>query len=160
MKTKLDYPTGKKERPAQAQNYRLTIGGLNTDRVTEISGMSLDAQMVDEPSFGIIGQRMPFRLPGTLSFGELTIKRPFRYAEKDWFTWVKQIRDGQEPNDYVKSGDIELLDMTMKNVLLTWTFAGAWASKWSISTFSTKGDDVVTEEMTLQIEHLERKKAS
>jgi phage tail-like protein len=39
-----------------------------------------------------------------------------------------------------------------------WTFTNAWPSKWSASDLDVGSDDVMSEEVTLQIEHIQRDK--
>jgi phage tail-like protein len=158
-RAKLAYSTAKNVRPLQSQNFKLTMGPLETTYVTEVGGLSMDAKSVEVPWVGT-ANGMSDRLAGSISFGELTVKRPFRAGQKDFYEWIKKVRDLSDPVDYAVDGTIELYANNMKDVLAKWVIDGAWPSKWSISSLTAGGDESITEELTLQIEFLKREKVN
>jgi phage tail-like protein len=159
MKQKLQYTQDKKNRLMQTANWRLTLPAVDTQLVSEISGLTFDTGMVDDPSPGVLRWNAT-RIPGTVSYQPITIKRRWNGANKDFYTWVKKVRDGDIATDtYTRDGAIELLDQTMKTVLFTWNFFGAWPSAWKLDTLTKTGDGATMEELTMQVEYIERKKS-
>ena len=56
-----------------------------------------------------------------------------------------------------KSGSIVVYDLAGEEID-RWNFENAWPSKWSASDLDSGSDAVVIEEVTLAVEHMERKK--
>jgi phage tail-like protein len=69
---------------------------------------------------------------------------------------VKKIRDGK--TDFRTNGAVVVFDMTSGTETGRWSFTNAWPSKWSASDLDVGSDDVMSEEVTLQIELIKREK--
>ena len=75
--------------------------------------------------------------------------------DQGFWKWAKGIRDG-EPK-FRTNGAVMLYDIAGK-MIGNWKFTNAWPSKWSASDLDVGTDDLMQEEVTLQVEMLERDK--
>jgi len=92
--------------------------------------------------------------PGTTKYTDVTLKRTLSPDKKFW-EWAKSIRDGKP--DFRTNGALVVMDISGKE-LSRWTFTNVWPSKWSASDLDVGTDDLMTEEVTLAVEQLERVK--
>jgi len=121
-----------------------------TGMFSDFSGLAIEIEVVDNTlsSKDTVNRKRP----GTTKYGEITLKRTLS-ADKSFWQWAKSIRDGKL--DFRTNGAVLLYDMGM-NVIGNWKFTNAWPSKWSASDLDVGTDDLMQEEVTLQVEMLER----
>jgi phage tail-like protein len=123
-----------------------------TGNFTDASGLAIDVAVVEKTDTDAKGDTMTRRRPGTVSYGEIALKRTLTKDKKFW-EWAKSIRDGKK--DFRTKGAIVLHDIAGTE-MGRWTFENAWPSKWSASDLDVGSDDLIVEEVTLQIELLVR----
>lgn len=121
-------------------------------RFTDVSGLSVEVATVDFSMRSPKGDSTTQRLPGVVTYGELTFKRTLS-EDKSMYDWTKKIRDGE--TSFRTDGSITLVDMAGQPVA-KWTFQNAWPSKWSVSDLSAGTGDAMMEETTVQVELLQR----
>lgn len=123
-----------------------------TGMFSDVSGLSIEIEVVDNTltSKDTVNRKRP----GTTKYSEITLKRTLS-ADKAFWTWAKGIRDGKA--DFRTNGAVMLYDIGGK-MIGNWKFTNAWPSKWSASDLDVGTDDLMQEEVTLQIELLERDK--
>lgn len=132
--------------------FAIELPKAKIEGITEVSGLAVEVNVVEVTQvFGAADTNTKKR-PGAAKYGEITVKRPLT-PDKSLWKWAKDIRDGK--NDYRADGSIVLFDITNKEVG-RWNFLNAWPSKWSASDLDVGTDDAMIEEVTLQIEHIER----
>jgi phage tail-like protein len=120
---------------------------------TEASGFSMDIEEVKSTRVTADGKSVTRFSPGTVKYGTITLKREFT-GDKAFFTWHDEMCKGAKK--YL-DGSVVMYDL-MGEEVDRWNILRAWPSKWSVSDLDAGGDDVVTEEIELQLEGLERKK--
>jgi len=121
-----------------------------TGLFSDFSGLAIEVEIVDNTltSKDTVNRKRP----GTAKYGEITLKRTLS-ADKAFWQWAKSISDGKK--DFRTNGAVMLYDIG-QNVIGNWKFTNAWPSKWSASDLDVGTDDLMQEEVTLQIEMLER----
>jgi hypothetical protein len=105
------------KRVGLASNFRLSIDGLDCNRVSKIGPITIRQKIVETRVGGHVVLE-----PGGLEIGELVIA----VASVDgdpFFAWHKALVVDGNPSAE-KKGELELLGPDMKTVLLTLTFAG------------------------------------
>lgn len=126
-----------------------TIKGM----FTEASGLSMDIEEVKSTRVTADGKSVTRFSPGTVKYATITLKREFSGSREFW-NWHDDMCKGKRA---YTDGAIVMYDLDGSEVD-RWNILRAWPSKWSVSDLDAGGDDVMTEEIELQIEHLERKK--
>ena len=145
-------PGSPEARPLVSSMFEVDLGKFKIENVTSVSGLAIDVQDVEAKSVSGGEFREEYQ-PGTVSYGELTIKRVFR-GDRTMYDWYDKVAKGEDVRD---DGSIVMYDLAKKEVD-RWNFLAGWPSKWSISDLDTGSDDPISEEITLQIEFLERVK--
>lgn len=120
---------------------------------TDVGGLGVDIEVVEHTASKT--DTATIKRPGSTKYSEITLKRALSPDRKFW-DWAKKIRDGNL--DYRTNGAVVVYDMSSGTETGRWSFTNAWPSKWSASDLDVGSDDVMTEEVTLQIEHIERLK--
>ena len=119
---------------------------------SEVGGLAIDIEVIEftDASTDTVTRKRP----GTTKYNEVTLKRTLT-ADKSFWDWVKKIRDGNL--DYRTNGAVVVYDMA-GGELGRWTLTNVWPSKWSASDLDVGTDDLMQEDITLQVELLERTK--
>ena len=118
----------------------------------DVGGLAVEVEVTDVVATSVTGNTLTAKRPGKTKFGEITLKRNMT-ADKAFWDWAKKIIDGAA--DFRTNGAITTTDMGGKTIA-QWKFENAWISKWSASDPDASSNEVVTEDITLQIELLER----
>ena len=149
-------PGSTENRPLHANRFVVEIknpGGTKISGVfTEASGLSIDIKEATSETTGAGGEFTRTVASGTVEYSDITLKREFK-GERDFYTWCaetvaqsEEIRGEGSIVVYLR-GDTEAS---------RWNIKACWPSKWSVSDVDVGSDDVMIEEVTLQIEQLER----
>lgn len=120
---------------------------------TDASGFGYEMEVVEKTESTAKGDTRTRKRPGTAKYQDITLKRTLS-PDKAFWNWAKSIRDGQL--EYRTNGSLFIYDMG-GTLLSSWTFTNVWPSKWSASDLDVGTDDLMTEEITLAVEGLERK---
>lgn len=133
--------------------FSVEFGTVAEGMFTEASGLAVDIEEVKSTRVTLLGKSVTRFSPGTVKYATITLKREFN-GDKDFWKWHDDMCKGKK---LYTDGAIVLFDLDGTEVD-RWNILRAWPSKWSVSDLDASGDDVMTEEIELQIEHLERKK--
>lgn len=136
-----------------SSTFAVEFGTIASGMFTEASGLGMDIEEVKSTRIGPDGKSVTRFSPGTVKYQTITLKREFN-GDKEFWTWHDDMCKGK--NVYT-DGAIVLYSLDGKEVD-RWNILRAWPSKWSVSDLDAGGDDVMTEEIELQIEFLERAK--
>lgn len=120
---------------------------------TDASGFGFEMEVIEKTDTSQAGDTRTRKRPGTAKYQDITLKRTLSPDKKFW-DWAKSIRDGKL--DYRTNGSLFIYDMG-GTLLSSWEFTNVWPSKWSASDLDVGTDDLMTEEVTLAVEGLERK---
>jgi conserved hypothetical phage tail region protein len=118
----------------------------------EIGGLGIEVEVVEITDSK--GDTTTRKRPGTTKHQEITLKRTLSADKKMW-EWAKSIRDGN--SEFRTKGAVVRYDIAGTEIG-RWTFENCWPSKWSASDLDVGTDDLLQEEVTLQVELLEREK--
>ncbi len=119
---------------------------------SEAGGLAVDVEVIEYTDASTDTQTR--KRPGTTKYNEVTLKRTLT-PDKSFWDWAKKIRDGNL--EYRTNGAIVVFDMSGAE-LGRWTLTNVWPSKWSASDLDVGTDDLMTEDITLQVELVERTK--
>jgi len=133
--------------------FAVEFGTVAEGMFTEASGLAVDIEEVKSTRVTLLGKSVTRFSPGTVKYATITLKREFN-GNKEFWKWHDDMAKGKK---LYTDGAIVLFDLDGTEVD-RWNILRAWPSKWSVSDLDASGDDVMTEEIELQIEHLERKK--
>jgi phage tail-like protein len=134
-----------------SSTFAVEFGPLAQGMFTEVSGLAFDIEEVKSTRITAAGRSVTRFSPGTVKYGTITLKREFN-GDKEFWTWHEDMCKGKRA---YQDGSIVLYDLDGTEVD-RWNISRAWPSKWSVSDLDAGSDDVMTEEIEMQIEFLER----
>jgi phage tail-like protein len=140
------------QRPFVASRFAVKFGALE-GVFTDISGLSIDIEEVESTIVNAQGVQITRWTPGTVNYGELTLKREFT-GDKGFWEWHVQMANGDRKAGY-RDGSITMFDLDA-SMLDSWSIEKAWPSKWSASDLDSGSADPMIEEITIQLELLRR----
>jgi phage tail-like protein len=145
-------PADEKTTPLISSRFTVEFGDLK-GAFTEVSGLNIDIEEV-ESVVTKDGKDITRWTPGTVKYSEVTIKREFT-GDKGFWKWHDDM--AKNGSDY-RNGSVTLNKINGEPAGVSWTIQRCWPSKWSCSDLDAGSGDVMIEEITLQIEFLERVK--
>lgn len=145
-------PGDEKATPFVSSLFTVTFPELATGEFTEVSGLNVDIEEVKSSVRTADGKSVTIFSPGTVKYSTLTLKREFT-GNKEFWLWHDAMCKGEKK---WCDGSIFLHELGNPDPIVTYTVRKAWPSKWTVSDLDAGSDDVVTEEIELQIEGLER----
>jgi phage tail-like protein len=89
--------------------------------------------------------------PGRVKYGDITLKKGYLNS-RSIYEWRQQVISQELPK---KAGRIILVDDANQEIA-RYNFFEAWPSKWKGTSLDGKGNDVLTEEIELAVEKIER----
>lgn len=117
---------------------------------TEVTGLSSENEIVEYRDGN--DPNLVRKLPGRLSFGDVTLKRGILGDTSLW-QWRRMVEVG-DIADARSNGKITLLDRGTP--VATWHLTNAWPAKISGPELNAEGNDVAIEELVLAHEGLSR----
>lgn len=117
---------------------------------SEVTGLGVDVEVVEITDSS--EDTTTRKRPGSTKYSEVGLKRTLS-PDRAFWDWAKSIRDGS--TDFRTDGSIVLYDIAGTEIG-RWNFTNAWPSKWSASDLDVGTDDLMQEDVTLQIELIER----
>lgn len=146
-------PSDETSTPFVSSLFTVEFGELASGRFNSVSGLSFDIEEVSSTQRTAEGKTVTQFSPGTVKYAALTLKRDFT-GNKEFWDWHDKMCKGE---GLYQDGSVVIHDLGGKEVD-RWNISKAWPSKWSASDLSAGSDDVLTEEIELQIEFMERAK--
>lgn len=119
---------------------------------SEATGLGMEVEVVEVTDAST--DTLTRKRPGSTKYAEVGLKRTLSPDTAFW-DWAKSIRDGKA--DFRTNGAIVLYDIASKEIG-RWSFQNCWPSKWSASDLDVGTDDLMQEDITLQVELMERTK--
>jgi phage tail-like protein len=146
-------PSAADQTPIISSRFAVEFGTIASGLFTEASGLSLDIEEVKSTRITADGKSVTRFSPGTVKYSTITLKREFN-GDKEFWTWHDDMCKGKA---IYTDGSIVMYGLDGTEVD-RWNIVKAWPSKWSVTDLDAGSDDVVTEEIELKIEFLERTK--
>jgi phage tail-like protein len=141
-------------RPLQSA-FALELDGIKNSSWKTVSGIDISIEVVDDFSVGEKAVWNPARIPGQVTYGDLTLTRG--YAEQDLDKWFKEIVVDGKP-DLEKNGSITAFSSDLKTVIAQWNFIKAWPLSLTSSDLSTDSSSRMIETLTLVVQEIKREK--
>ncbi len=143
---------GKRADPFLAYNFLVEIDSITVASFTDVSGLSIEAQ-VERKSFGGENDR-EYAFISQVKFSDITFKKGIS-DEKMLWEWYMQVIQGKIQR---KDGSIYLLDPSGQSVAAIWDFYGACPIKWEGPVFSASSNNVAVETLVFTHQGLSRSK--
>ncbi|MBI2512823.1 MAG: phage tail protein [Opitutae bacterium] len=102
------------------------------------------------------------RLPVAAKYADLVLKRGFVITASPLFQWCQQtLQDGLAKPIQVRNLALQLLgpspsDEGTAKILRQWCFYGAWPTKWSLSEFDARKNEVLVETLQFAFRYFDR----
>ncbi len=134
--------------------FTLEIGGVELARFQAVSGLNWETEVIEYKDTTKEGKVVIRKRPGQTKYPDVTFKRGMS-ADGALLKWYQTVMDGKVER---KEGSIVVYNLAGTEID-RWNFEGAWPSKWSASDLEAGSDSVMIEEVTMAVEHMERKKS-
>lgn len=141
-------PTGTRNDPYRAFNFRIEIDNLTVGAFSECSGLSSDGDAVDYRE----GTDIPLnvrKLVGLRKYANVVLKRGYTQNTELW-DWYTNIVNGIPDR---RNGTIILMDEA-RNDVLRWNIENAWINKIEGPSFKANGNEIAMESVELVHEGL------
>jgi phage tail-like protein len=136
-------------------HYSIEIDGVTIAQFQEVGGLTSELDVIELKENTKDGKYVIHKLPGNRKPPSITLKRA-KNASKDLWDWHQKIYQGKV-SDARKNGSVVLYNYDHSEVA-RYNFVNAWPSKISTSTLKAGSNDILTEEVTIVCEELERVK--
>ncbi len=128
--------------PVGNYNFLLEVNGLETAQFTEVSGLSLNTEVIRYRTGGTLDEQ---KLPGRHTTGDITLKRGYTTSTELW-DWYRHVLEGNE--NLRRDAVIKVLDEKLE-VFLRFELRSAWPRKYSGPLLNAAGNEVAIEEIVL-----------
>lgn len=139
--------------PAVSFHFSLEVQGQITGYFTSVDGIGSEHEVVDHKVTDDNQKPIMMKIPGRLTWGEITLKRGIT-DNRDVWDWRKMVEDGQVEQAR-SSGSVIMYDQEGTPVA-QWDFVRAWPSKVSGPGISSENSEIAVEEMTVVHEGITR----
>jgi len=136
-------PTGTRNDPYRAFNFRLEVDGLTIASFSEVSGLVAEGDPVEYRE-GADMVNSARKLTGLRKYGNITLKRGYTQNKELW-AWYRNIANGDQDR---RNGSIVLENEAHQDVL-RWNFRNAWVNKVEAPSFNATGNEVAMESVEL-----------
>jgi phage tail-like protein len=133
--------------------YQVEIDGVNIGQFQEISGISIERQVIEHRATLPLGQEVIKKIPGPLKYGDITLKRGMTDSD-DLYKWVMDVKEGKV-DAARRNGSIVQYDTQYAEVN-RWNFRNGWPSKWEAPAHKANANEVAVESVTITVEEIEK----
>jgi len=132
--------------------FGVQLGGILVESVQEVSGLSVEQEVVETRQVTNSGEQLIRKQPGARQAGEVTIIRGLDKSSA--FTdWIKQTLNNGAVNTARQNLTIEIMDSTKATVRRIQLMQG-WASKWEGPSLKAGESSAATETVTITFEEI------
>src|SRR5688572_1002874 len=136
-----------------AHSFGLEIDGILIKAITEVSGLTMEQDVVESKQNTADGKYVVKKLPGRRKeTNDVVLTRPLT-ADRSFSDWVKSAPSGKM-SDARKGGAIIVYDYE-GNAILRYNMPNAWPKKLEVGNLQARGTPVLTEKLTITHEGLE-----
>lgn len=134
-------------------HYQIEIDGVAIAQFQEVSGVSIERQVIEHRATLPGGQEVIKKEPGPLKFGDITLKRAMTDSD-DLYKWIEQVMEGRV-DEARRNGSLVQYD-TQYSEIRRWNFENAWPSKWEGPSGKANANEVTVETVTLTLESIKQ----
>jgi phage tail-like protein len=142
-------PTGTRQDPYRAYNFKLQIQGVTEGHFTECSGLNARVRSI---AYREAGTEIVRKLPGPVEYGDITLRYGLTRSAELW-NWFMNVVKGKLER---KNISIIMLDNDGVTTAMQWNLVDAWPSGWDGASFNAQGQEAAIESLTITFETLER----
>jgi phage tail-like protein len=132
--------------------WQIEIDGLTLAQFKEVSGLSVEVQVIEHKENKPGGLPIIKKLPGPVKYGDIVLKRGTTDDDQFW-SWHQEVREGRIDSAR-RNFSIVLYDYEYGEKV-RFNFTNGWPSKVSVNQLQAGGSDVAVEECTIVHEGLE-----
>jgi phage tail-like protein len=147
---------GRREDPLTGYHYTLEIDGITKAIFREATGLGSEQQVIDYKDSDKKGQTIYRKIPGTLKWPDLTLKKGIVGGEMELWEWRKLVEDGYVDKAR-KNGSVVMFKQD-NTEFARFNFLLGWPSKISGPQLNANNNDIAMEEITIAHEGLTRVK--
>ncbi|HLZ26182.1 MAG TPA: phage tail protein [Chloroflexota bacterium] len=140
--------------PISAHAFSLEIQGITEATFREATGFGSENAIIEQKEQGPKGEPVIRKIPGTLKWQNLVLKRGLTSNTELW-KWRQQVISGQIEKARL-DGSIVAYDEDGTEKM-RFNFRRGWPSKWESSALNSNGNEPVVETIEITHEGLERK---
>lgn len=145
------------ENPLVAAYFSLELGDGGANGVSglflEVSGIGSESEVVEHKVVGEKNETIIQKIPGRLTWGDVTLKRGVT-SNIDMWNWRQKVVDGKVAEARL-NGSIVAYDQEAAEVA-RWNIVNAWPSKIDGPAPKSDSSDVMIEELTIVHEGITR----
>lgn len=132
--------------------FTLEVQGLSISAFTGVSGLSMEFDVVSQPTSTASGKIVNRKVPGSRpKYAEIQLKRGLS-ENQDLVKWFQEVVDGKETP--YKTGSIVMRDSAGKEIA-RFNFERMWPSKLSAGDLDAGQSTLLLEECTIQHDRLD-----
>ncbi len=141
--------------PLISAYFTVEFQGVIVGAFQEVTGLGSSNEVVEYKASGSKGQYVIQKVPGRMTWNNVTLKRGITDAMDLW-DWRKQIEEGKI-NEARKNGAVVMYDQNGTEIA-RWEFTNAWPSKLTGPAADAKSNTVAIEELEIVVEGYKRTK--
>jgi len=141
--------------PLIGARFALEVDGVVLGWFAAASGFNNKSEVIVEQSVGPDGKAILKKIPGTLSYDDLTLSRGISDDKALW-DWRQEIINGQVDKGARRDGSVILYNHAMEEKA-RFNFYNGWPSSWKGPDVKADDNSVAVEEVSIAHERLERK---
>ena len=139
--------------PISAHQFALEVQGVTEATFREAAGFGSEHSVIEQKEQGPKGNTVVRKMPGTLKWQNITLKRGMTTNTELW-KWRQQVIDGKI-EDARLDGSVVGYDEDGEEKI-RYNFRRGWPSKWESSGMNANGNDPVIEAIEIAHEGLVR----
>ena len=133
-------------------SFGLELDGIQIKQIGEVSGLTIERDIVEIKENTPDGNVVVRRLPGRPKAGEVTLTRGLG-ADHGFASWIKQFRS-EHARASRKSGSIVVYDYA-GSPIASYSIINAWPKKLTIGTLKAADTSILTETLVVAYESLD-----
>ncbi|AKN70344.1 MULTISPECIES: phage tail protein [Streptomyces] len=132
--------------------FGVQLGGYLVESIQEISGLTVEEEVVEVKQVTAEGKRIIRKQPGGRQAGEITITRGLDQSS-EFTNWIKETLNNGAVNTARQNLTIEIKD-TEGNTVRRIQLMQGWASKWEGPSLNAGESSAATESVTIVFEEI------
>ena len=139
--------------PISAFSFALEIQGITEATFREASGFGSESEVIEFREQGAKGQNVVHKIPGTLKWQNVNLKRGIT-SSLDLWKWRQKVIDGLIETARMDGSIVGYDENGAEKI--RYNFKRGWPNKWTASALNAQGHDPIIEELEITHEGMER----
>ncbi len=148
-------PNAERKDPLVSCYFTVEFQGTIVGAFQEVTGLGSSHEVVEYKASGEKGQYVIQKVPGRMTWNNITLKRGITDAMDLW-EWRRLVEEGKI-RDARKNGSVVMYDFNGQEIA-RWNFVNAWPCKLTGPAADAKSNNVAIEELEIVVEGYTRVK--